>query len=38
MDQPTTDEGTTSSEEAPGIGEEGNMGVGDIMPGMPPSG
>ena len=35
---PTADEGTTSSEEAPGIGEEGNIGVGDIMPGVPPSG
>jgi hypothetical protein len=33
------DEGTASSEEAPGTGEEGgNIGVVDIMPGVPPSG
>jgi hypothetical protein len=39
-EESTTDEGTTSSEEVTsGIGEEeGNIGVGDIMPGVPPSG
>jgi hypothetical protein len=39
-EEPTGDEGTTSSEEvSPGIGEEeGNVGAGDIMPGVPPTG
>lgn len=38
-EEPAADVGTTSSEEAPSIGEEeGNIGVGDIMPGVPPSG
>jgi hypothetical protein len=37
--EPTGQEGTASIEEvAPSIGEEGDIGVDDIMPGVPPSG
>ena len=37
--EPRGQEGTASIEVAPGIGkEDGDMGIGDIMPGVPPSG